>query len=183
MKERFQLSRLDFPSSCARCGAENAPRKTRLILPYRAWWRSNPIVKSPVCTRCFLALWLEEQVSSILVLGAAIAGKLYLSPWIALRVVALLVKLFPTMPNWLTVHAIVNASLFAYLLLFGHIRDCFLRRGRLKVEITDYRNHWAEIECDDAAYYLELSKHSEVYSDQPVLAFQASPSTLGKQQR
>jgi hypothetical protein len=44
------------------------------------------------------------------------------------------------------------------------LRDRFLRRDHLKIKITDYGSDWAEIESDDAAYFAQLSRHSEVYS-------------------
>jgi hypothetical protein len=118
--------------------------------------------------KCLIALWSEEKTSSILVVAGAWAGVFYLSPWIASWVVLPLINLLHDPPEWATPRmiseVIVYSTFIALFFALASLRDRFLRRDHLKIKITDYGSDWAEIESDDAAYFAQLSRHSEVYS-------------------
>lgn len=171
-KERFERNRINFPLFCVRCGVANPLRRFQLVLPYRAWWRSNPAVKSPVCTKCFIILGVEEWASLLLMLGAALASAYFLSTWSIVFVIGMQRKLFDTVPGWRVSRRFAEIFVWAIVLeavwLFGHFRDRFLRRNHLKVTITDYQNDWVELAVSDTPYFEQLENQSEIYSEEDI---------------
>ena len=167
-KERFDRYSLVFSLTCVRCGVENPTRQVQLVLPYRAWWRANPVIKSPACTRCFVVLRAEDWITLILMLAASLATTRYLSPWLLVLVIRTHRSLFNAVPDWVAsqwfVTAVVCTVLISASWLFGHYRDRFLRRQHLKVRITDYSNDWVEMESDDHSYSADLARHSQTFS-------------------
>ncbi len=167
-KERFERYGLAFPTTSVRCGVENTTRQVQLVLPYRAWWRANPVIKSPVCTRCFVVLWAEDWITLILMLAASLATTRYLSPWLVALMIRTYRSLLKAVPDWFASQwfatAVVCTVLISASWLFGHFRDRFLRRQHLKVRITDYSNDWVEIESDDDMYFVDLARHSQAFS-------------------
>lgn len=168
-KDRYERGRITFPSTCTRCGRAEPQRTTQLVLPYRAWWRSNPIIKAPVCTRCFISLGVQAWASLTLMLGASAACTFYLSQWGMLFLISAQRSIFRSVSTWVYsrpfVEFFVICIVFLAMFFFGHFRDQFLRRDHLKVKITDYRDDWIELSSSDGQYFSELAKSSEPYSD------------------
>jgi len=168
-RARVERTWLKFPQICIRCGSDCPSRKTQLILPYRAWWRSNPVIKAPVCTKCSLVLGLQSWASAILILGASFLSTFYVSQWALILIVRGSGSLFGAVPPWLlsrsTAEVIVCTVLCVASVIFGHYRDRFLRRDHLKGKITDYRDNWVEIASDDISYLSAIEEKSEVFKD------------------
>ena len=155
-KERFERSKIKFPSTCVRCGSSDAPRLRQLILPYQAWWRSNPVVKAPLCTKCSISLSLQSWASLALVIGACFVASTYLSIWVMM----LVFRIYGHPPAWAESPSIaeilVPVMFLAAFFFFAALRDRFLRRDHLKVKITDYGNDWIELASSDVPYFTEL---------------------------
>ena len=166
-KERFELSRINFPPICVRCGAANPNLRFQLVLPYRALWRSNPAVKSPVCTKCFITLGVEQWASFVLMLGTALASTFFISTWGMEFIIGMQRRLFHSVPEWLVsrgfTEIFVCVIALAAVQFFGRFRDRFLRRDHLKVAITNYQNDWIELAVSDTSYFEQLKKQSEIY--------------------
>src|ERR1039457_4277316 len=99
-KDRFERSRISFPTICARCGRSNPLQTTQLTLPYRAWWRSNPVIKVPVCTRCAINLGIQSWVSLLLMLATSLATTFYLPKLGILLLIHAQQRAFGSAPNW-----------------------------------------------------------------------------------
>jgi len=144
------------------------------VLPYRAWWRSNPFIKSPVCSKCFIILgvqeWVslgvQEWVSLVVMLGAALVSTVYVSTWGILFIIGTQRRLFHTVPEWLVSRSFAEIFVCTVVLgavwFFGNFRDRFLRRDHLKVVITDYQNDWVEFAVSDTSYFEQLERQSQV---------------------
>jgi hypothetical protein len=167
-KARFERSKIDFPSICVRCGIADPMRRFQLVLPYRAWWRSNPAIKSPVCSKCFIILGVQEWVSLVLMLGAALVSTFYVSTWGFLFIIGTQRRLFHTVPEWLVSRSFAEIFVCTVVLgavwFFGNFRDRFLRRDHLKVVITDYQNDWVEFAVSDTSYFEQLERQSQIFS-------------------
>jgi hypothetical protein len=139
------------------------------MLPYRAWWRSNPVVKAPVCTHCYISLGIQSWASLALWLGATLGSTFYLPQWILLLLIRAQQSIFHSVSAWVFSRSFAESLVACVLLLasflFGRFRDQFLRRDHLKIKITDYRNDWIELTSGDNQYFSELAKGSELYSD------------------
>lgn len=167
-KERFERYSPVFPARCVRCGVENPTRQFQLVLPYRAWWRANPVIKSPTCTKCFLVLRSEDWLTLILMLAASLATTRYLSPCLVVLIIRADRRLFKTVPHWLVSQGFSTALVCTVLIsaswLFGSYRDRVLRRQRLKITLTDYSTDWVEIESNDDSYFSDLAAHWRAFS-------------------
>jgi len=167
-KERFERSRINFPPICVRCGAANPMRRFQLVLPYRAWWRSNPAIKAPVCTKCFIVLGVEGWASLVLMLGTALASTYFASTWGIVFLIGMSRRLFHSVPEWLVSRGFAEIFVCAIVVgavwFFGNFRDRVLRRDHLKVAITDYQNDWVEFAVSDTSYSEQLENHSEIFS-------------------
>ena len=167
-KARFERSKINFPSICVRCGIADPMRRFQLVLPYRAWWRSNPAIKSPVCSKCFIILGVQEWVSLVLMLGAALVSTFYVSTWGFLFIIGTQRRLFHTVPEWLVSRSFAEIFVCTVVLgavwFFGNFRDRFLRRDHLKVVITDYQNDWVEFAVSDRWYFEQLERQSQIFS-------------------
>jgi hypothetical protein len=167
-KARLERSKINFPSICVRCGVADPMRRFQLVLPYRAWWRSNPAIKSPVCSKCFIILGVQEWVSLVLMLGAALVSTFYVSTWGILFIIGTQRRLFHTVPEWLVSRSFAEIFVCTVVLgavwLFGNFRDRFLRRDHLKVVITDYQNDWVEFAVSDKSYFEQLERQSQIFS-------------------
>jgi hypothetical protein len=167
-KERFERSEISFPSVCVRCGSSDASRHTQLPLPYRALWRSNPVIKAPVCMRCFLVLGLQEWISLALTLGVSLWISAYLPRYFLVNIIQIDQRRPGLVPAWLTsdwfIEGLVLVVFLGTFYFVAHWRDRFLRRDHLKIKIADYRTDWIELESDDASYFTEFTKHSQVFS-------------------
>jgi hypothetical protein len=165
---RFEQSKISFPPICVRCGIANPSRTFQLALPYRAWWRSNPVVKSPVCTRCFLILGVEGWASLLLMLGAELAATYFVSTLGIVLIADIQRKFLHAVSQWLVSGWFVEMLFFTILVgavwFFGIFRDRYLRRDHLKVSITDYQNDWVELSANDASYFEQLEHLSPIYS-------------------
>lgn len=168
-KERFERSRIAFPSTCVRCGNSEAPRLRQLIIPYQKWWRSNPVVKAPVCTTCSISLSLQSWASLALVIGACFLASTYLSIWVIMLVFGIYKHYSHSVPAWAdspsVAEILVLVVFLAAFFFFAALRDRFLRRDHLRVKVTDYGNDWIELSSSDIQYFAELTKLSEAFSD------------------
>lgn len=128
---RFDRSTLNFPSECARCGCSVATRTTRLILPYQAWWRSNPALKVPVCAKCSLLLWAEGWGLLILLLGTSLLAAFYLSIWSIDLLIHTQRTLFHSGSDWVKSRWTAEAAALGILVLLflplATARQRFLR--------------------------------------------------------
>lgn len=167
--DRFERNGITFPPTCVRCGKSEAQRTTQLMLPYRAWWQSNPVVKAPVCRRCFIRLGIRSWASLALWLGATLGSTFYLPQWILLLLIRAQQSIFHSVSAWVFSRTFAESLVVCVLLLasfvFGRFRNQFLRRDPLKIKITDYRNDWIELTSDESQYFSELAQGSELYSD------------------
>lgn len=167
-KERFERNGLIFTSTCVRCGVANQTQQVQLVLPYRAWWRANPVIKSPACTRCLVILSAEDWITLVFMLAASLATTRYLPPRLVVLMMRIHRSLYMPVPAWLVSQWFAIGVVFTVLIsaswLFGHYRDSFLRRQHLKVRIIDYTNDWVEIESDDDSYFADLARRSQTFS-------------------
>lgn len=165
---RFDRSKLNFPAECARCGCPRATRSTRLILPYQAWWRSNPAIKVPVCTRCFLSLGTQAWVSLILALGISLVAAFYLPKLGIQFLIHTQRALFHSVSVWVdsrwTAEVAVLGSVVLVFLFLASLRQRFLR-GMLSLKVEDYRDDWVELSSDNALYFAKLAKNSQLYQE------------------
>ena len=168
-KVRLEHSRICFPSTCARCGRLNPSRATRLTLPYRAWWRSNPVITAPACTTCAVNLGLQEWTSFLLMLGAAFAATFYLLKWGILVLIYAQQRFFRSASDWVYsgwfVEVVACIVLLSAASLLGSLRDRFLRRDHLKLKITDHGTDWVELSSSDNVYFGELVNQSQLHSE------------------
>lgn len=168
-KDRFERCRISFPAICTRCGMSGPLRTTQLTLPYRAWWRSNPVIKVPVCTMCAVSLGIEAWASLLLMLGASSAITFYLPRWGILLLIHTQQRIFRSVSDWvysqLFVEVVVCSVLLMAMSLFGNLRDRFLRRNHMKLRVTDYGNDWVELSSSDDLYFGELAKQSLLYTE------------------
>lgn len=139
------------------------------MLPYRAWWRTNPVIKAPVCTKCAISLGLQSWASLLLMLGAALAATFYLPKWGILLLVYAQLRFVGSASDWVYsgwfVEVLVCSVLLVAMSLFGSLRDRFLRRDHLKLKVTDYGNDWVELSSSDDLYFGDLAKQSQLYSE------------------
>src|SRR5258708_9267164 len=164
LRERFDLIGLKFPIACVRCGVPSPNRQVQLILPYRAWWRSNPVVKAPACTNCYVLLKFQEWITLVLMYGVSIACAFCLPQWSIRLIIQVRGKAFNPETLGRFAEAIVSVVLLGAIFLFGHYRVQFLRRDHLKVKIANYGDDWLEIVSNDRWYFGELVRDSTIFS-------------------
>ena len=167
-KDRFERGKIIFPAVCIRCEKPAPLRMIRLTLPYRAWWRSNPVIKAPICTGCAISLETQGWTSLLLALGALFATSIYLSKWAMLLLISSQQVFFHSVSDWVFSdwfpQTLAGTVVVLVSTLLGSLRDRFLRRNHLKLKVTDYGNDWIELSSTDDLYFGELARQSQFYS-------------------
>jgi hypothetical protein len=165
---RLDRSKLTFPPECARCGRSQASRLTRLVLPYQAWWRSNPAVLVPVCLKCSVTLAVESWSLLILELGFSLGAAFFLPRWGINLFADVERALFQSVSSWVVSSWTAEIAVLGVVLLLFFPLESFRRRflrAQLRLKITDYRNDWVEISSSDDHYLRELTKDSKPYQE------------------